>query len=226
MYPERYPSDDMRLSYGAALSLNVSAYFNPGADAMDGSGTDLMIRTGGEVAPVDGLLHIDFTAADEDGLAAALLQRGGDTLSEMPLSGARVDAVFATPYYTPGTEGSYSIAVLDAFGNRHQGSFSVTASQGYNRGRSRRSRYFIPIRRSANRSPWMHRPALTRTIPPLCCWSNGTWMETARSTRRRPRRKRTPSSPPSRARGWSRRGSRILTAPKRWRRRWPCGSIR
>ena len=34
MYPERYPSDDMRLSYGAALSLNVSAYFNPGADAM------------------------------------------------------------------------------------------------------------------------------------------------------------------------------------------------
>ena len=51
----------------------------------------------------------------------------------MPLSGARVDAEFATPYYTPGTEGSYSIAVFDAFGNRHQVSFSVTASQGYNR---------------------------------------------------------------------------------------------
>jgi hypothetical protein len=133
MYPERYPSDDMRLSYGAALSLNVSAYFNPRADAMDSSGTDLVIRTGGEVAPVDGLLHIDFTAADEDGLAAALLQRGGDTIGEMPLSGASVDAVFATPYYTPGTEGSYSIAVFDAFGNRHQVSFSVTASQGYNR---------------------------------------------------------------------------------------------
>jgi len=149
--PDDFPANVMRLSYGAAMSLNTLPYFTtfeprlpppgsrtppdddgsfPPADKPDAAagltavrmgptGDDvpeafltsppardgdsppprddrddiwptLTVHTYGDVDPVDGHIHIDFDAGDNEGLACAVLRLRGNTVGEMPLSGTQV----------------------------------------------------------------------------------------------------------------------------------------
>lgn len=92
----------------------------------------LSILTSGSVAPQNGLLPVQFTAADPNGLAAALLFNG-DLVDEMPLTGTTVNATFRTPYYTPGQANAVRVAVYNTLGDRLEASSSITPLTGYNR---------------------------------------------------------------------------------------------
>jgi hypothetical protein len=132
VFPDTYPDDDTYLSYGDALALSTSRYFNREAAAETAPPT-LNVSTSGDVAPVDGLLQVSFSAADESGLAAAWLLKNGELIGEMPLSGGSVSTAFATPYYDAGEAATFSVAAFDIYGNRSTSAVSITPATGQNR---------------------------------------------------------------------------------------------
>lgn len=132
-HPQQYPSDDIQLSYAAALALNTSRYFNPNRTYTDNTRPALSIRTSGNVTPTNGHLPIQFTASDSSGLSAALLKRNGDTIGELVLSGTTANLAFLTPYYMPGTNDEFTIAVYDTQGNMRSSSVQITPAGGFNR---------------------------------------------------------------------------------------------
>lgn len=130
LYPDRYPSDTVRLSYGEALALNVSRYFNPGAIFTDQTAPAIAFTTAASVATSNGLLRLPFRASDGGGLAGAWLIWKGDLVGEMSLSGTSVTNLFETPYFTAGAATEYKILVFDRQGNRAEmaRTFSVQSS--------------------------------------------------------------------------------------------------
>ena len=118
VYPERYPTEDARLSWADALRLNVHPFFNAEQSRSSDSVPLVTVDGVGNVTPDEGRLRVHFSAADGDGLAVALLWRFGQTIGEMPLSGTQVEADFLTPYYETGSDGNYSVQVYDVQGNR------------------------------------------------------------------------------------------------------------
>lgn len=131
--PELYPDDDVHLSYGSALALNVSRYFNGQRFYTDRVRPVATIHTSGDVDPVNGQVEIHFTATDNRGLAAAFLQLDGERVAELPLEGTEVTHSFITAYYTPDEANSYTITILDAAGNRQNVTTSITPAAGFNR---------------------------------------------------------------------------------------------
>jgi hypothetical protein len=132
-YPQLYPNDDIQLSYAAALALNTSRYFNPERLYTDNTKPTLTIQTAGAVSPVGGLLQVQFSAADTSGLASALLRRNGEVIGEMPLAGNSAAVIFDTPYYTPGQNDEFTVAVYDTQGNQRSTSVNITPNGGFNR---------------------------------------------------------------------------------------------
>ena len=132
IYPNLYPSDDTFLSYGQALALSTSRYFNPVEYAPETNSPAISVSTTGSVVPVNGLLDISFAASDDTGLSCALLLDNGDQIGEMTLSGTSTTSTFETPYYTKGQTDSFTVRVYDVYGNRRDASVSITPTTGYN----------------------------------------------------------------------------------------------
>ncbi|MGE5609441.1 MAG: PA14 domain-containing protein [Bacillota bacterium] len=132
-YPDLYPSDDLRLSYGQAMALSTLPYFTGQSFPIDRTQPGLSVQTTGSVTPVNGLLQIRFSASDTSGLACAMLDRNGEQIDEMSLSGSSATKVFATPYYTPDQADNYAIRVYDKYGNRRTVEVSITPASGGNR---------------------------------------------------------------------------------------------
>lgn len=130
-FPARYPDDLAWLSTAAARILGVSRYF--GGTAGEEVKPTLSIQTSGNKAIANGLLKIDFTAADASGLVGAFLQWNGDRVAEMELSGTAFSGSFMTPYYVPGMAGTFEITVYDIHGNRQNALSSITATGSENR---------------------------------------------------------------------------------------------
>lgn len=118
LYPDRYPSDTVRLSYGEALALNVSRYFNPGVIFTDQTAPSITFTAAASVPTSNGLLRLPFRASDVGGLAGAWLIWKGDLVGEMALSGNSVSNQFEIPYFTTGAATEYKILVFDRQGNR------------------------------------------------------------------------------------------------------------
>jgi hypothetical protein len=133
LYPDRYPTEDARLSWADALRLNVHPFFNAEQSRSSDSVPLVTVDGVGDVTPDGGQLRVHFSAADGDGLAVALLWRFGQTIGEVPLSGTQAEADFLTPYYEPESEGHYSIHVYDVQGNRRVVWFPLRVQQGFNR---------------------------------------------------------------------------------------------
>ncbi len=136
VFPRLYPYNYTRLSYGAALALNVSPYFNVDKPGTDTTKPTMTITTSGARLPVNGLLRISFSASDPGGLSAALLAWKKDfdwvLVDEMVLSGASASRSFATAYYDPGQTNEYSISVFDLQGNRQSAGTTIIPAAGWN----------------------------------------------------------------------------------------------
>jgi len=117
---------------GCGMTLNTSRYFN-GSTAGGSYSTSVNLSTSGAATPVQGTLQLLFTASDNDGLALAWLQRNGDLVGEMALSGTKVSGTFSTPYFTPGTADQYTVTVYDVYGNRASSARTVTPATGTTR---------------------------------------------------------------------------------------------
>jgi len=133
LYPSRYPNEDARLSFGVAMALSTSRYFNVGQAIGDDVRPTISSVSGGSVPPVNGLLPLSFSAQDSSGLASALLYRGGDLVGQLPLSGTSFSATFNTPWYEPGIANSFTVTVYDRFGNRSNFDTTITPAAGFNR---------------------------------------------------------------------------------------------
>jgi len=132
-FPDQFPDDDTQLGQAAALVLNESQYFNASQTVTDSVKPNISIQTSGSVNPISGHLNISFTASDTQALAAALLHRNGDVIGQLVLSGTSISSQFITPFYTPGQNDNYTIAVFDSQGNRRDASASIIVNTGFNR---------------------------------------------------------------------------------------------
>jgi hypothetical protein len=132
-HPDQYSQDDAQLSYAAALVLNTSRYFNPERVYTDNTQPTLTVQTSGSVAPAaSGHLQINFNASDASGLSAAVLRRGGEFIGEMRLSGSGPFS-FTTPFYNPGQNEQYELAVYDTQGNVRSQTVQIAPTQPANR---------------------------------------------------------------------------------------------
>ena len=132
VHPDLYPDDYTYLSYGEALALNVSRFFNVGQYAPEENKPSLSILTAGSTGIVDGQLAVSFSASDDSGLAAAVLMRNGDLIGEMALSGTSVSETFTTPHYVAGQTDNFSVIVCDLYGNRRSADADITPQSGAN----------------------------------------------------------------------------------------------
>ncbi|RYD24352.1 MAG: hypothetical protein EOP88_00470 [Verrucomicrobiaceae bacterium] len=127
-HPSLFTSDHTRLSHAAALVLNTSRYFN--SDVTYTDQTRPTVTVGNPLAEItaDGRLRIHFSAADDTGLASALLHfdTGQDVVGETPLSGNSTDESFVTTYFHPGQSDSFGITVYDTSGNRTYVAFNTS----------------------------------------------------------------------------------------------------
>lgn len=132
LYPDRYPSDYTRISYAAALALNVSRYFNPVKTYTDNTGPTITVDAT-RTTPAAGLLELPFSAVDSSGLAAAWLALNGDLVGEMPLYGTSTNTLFRTAFYNPGAMDKFTISVFDTQGNKRSVDVSLMPKTGFNR---------------------------------------------------------------------------------------------
>lgn len=131
--PERYASDETRLSYANALALSVNRYFSTNTSWSDETKPTVSLLTSGSVAPQNGQLAVSFSASDAGGLACALLRVDGNTVDEMALSGTAASKTFLTPWYTPGTAHEVTVSVWDSQGNLQNATSTVTPLSTANR---------------------------------------------------------------------------------------------
>ncbi len=118
IYPDRYGADYARLSYGNALFLNSSRYFNSGATFTDQAKPTVTLQSPATINTTNGTAHIQFRASDAGGLAAAWLIWKGDLVDEMTLSGTISTQRFETPFFSTGAATEYKVIVIDQQGNR------------------------------------------------------------------------------------------------------------
>lgn len=115
VYPALYPTEHMRLEFGAALYLNYSHKFNRNQRAT--AAPTVSVATTSPASLTNGQLAVSFTATDSDTLALAWLVYAGDRVAEMPLSTTTVTTQFMTPYYELGQSKEYTVVVVDKQGN-------------------------------------------------------------------------------------------------------------
>ena len=123
-----------RYSTGDLCRRRYVAFLRPGDGAVEqpllqprpphaGDGTARLLRCRPPVTidPVDGLLHVAFTASDDTELAAAFITRNGDQVAELALDGTSSSGELEIPYYTAGETYNYKIHVYDVYGKPHHG---------------------------------------------------------------------------------------------------------
>jgi hypothetical protein len=125
MHPDNELFCDTWLSYGNALLLNSSRYFNTALPYVDDVKPTLSAETTSGVTLINGCLPVSFTAQDGGGLALAQLILNGNLVAQMPLSGTNAAETFLTPYYLVGANAAL-IWLFDAAGNKQTVDFSVT----------------------------------------------------------------------------------------------------
>ncbi len=134
LYPNRYPSDDMRLDSGSALQLNYNRFFNNKKVFTEDIPPQVQIQTQNNAVEINGQCGVEFSASDIDSpLAGALLIRDGHVVADMPLSGKVVRATLTTYDYTPNENSEWLVQVFDRQGNRTlSSSVSLTCATGTN----------------------------------------------------------------------------------------------
>lgn len=132
-FPDRYPADLARASYGSLLALSVSRYFNPEGQFTDNIKPALNITTSGAGVLSNGLLRISFTASDDGGLHCALLALDGEMVDEMKLAGTNAAGTFATASFEPAQTNKYTISILDLQGNKQKTDVNLVPVTGANR---------------------------------------------------------------------------------------------
>ncbi|NOT11744.1 MAG: hypothetical protein HOP23_07940 [Methylococcaceae bacterium] len=135
LYPDLYPTDDMRLSGSAAMQLNYNRFFNAGRVFTEDNPPQVNILTQGNVAPVNGQCPVRFSASDTDStLAGALLLKDGMVTADMRLSGKSITTTISTYDYVPGQTNQWSLQVFDTQGNVTLSSgVLLTCATGFNR---------------------------------------------------------------------------------------------
>jgi hypothetical protein len=132
-FPARFTSDDIQLSYVAALTLSVNRYFNPDKVFTTDVPPSLSVLTAaGSATPVNGQLQVAFHATDSAGLSLAWLLRNGNVIGDTILTGTDQTVAFNTPYYSAGTSDTFSVVVYDSQGNRIQKDLALTPRAGFN----------------------------------------------------------------------------------------------
>lgn len=139
IYPELYPANDTFLTYGHALALSTSRYFNT-ATAPEAVRPAVNVSTTGSVTISSGKLTIAFTASDASGLAAAWLLRGGELVAELPLAGTSVNTSFSIAEYDVASAQTFEVVAFDVYGNRQSASSSITPVLGGGAGANRAPR--------------------------------------------------------------------------------------
>jgi hypothetical protein len=127
-YPGRYPADYAWLSYSAAIVLKGSRYFNNAS--LDTSQPIVSVQTSGSVTPVNGLIHLDFSATDDTSLASVFLALNGDWVADMTASGPSFSGSFAVPNYQTGVNNSFTVVAFDTSGNRGEAQTVVVPGVG------------------------------------------------------------------------------------------------
>lgn len=131
MFPDANYNSETRLSYGNALLLNTSRYFNIPSGYSDNTKPNVIAPSTMNVNLTGGHMPVTFTATDSGGLAMAQLILFGDVAAQIPLSGTNVTETFLTPYFESGTNAGL-IWVFDESGNRQtiETAITVNASPG------------------------------------------------------------------------------------------------
>ena len=131
MFPNQYPDDTVSLQRSTAIALNSSRFFQPIQAYTDN--TAPVVQLNGLPSVVNGKVRIQYTATDNQQLAAAILIRDGESREEMALTGVNASVAFETPYFELQKNSDYEIFVYDTSGNSSSTTFqyTVTASSNY-----------------------------------------------------------------------------------------------
>ena len=132
IYPDRYPAEQVRLSYGNALFLNYSRYFNTRTSYTDNGKPAVVIQNPTSINTTNGTAHIQFRTSDAGGLAAAWLIWKGDLVDEMTLSGTVTTQRFETPFFDAGSYTEYKVIVIDQQGNRGEAARNLSVTKAGN----------------------------------------------------------------------------------------------
>jgi hypothetical protein len=137
LYPAQFPTEETRLEYATALALRHSRYLKQCETPwpLPPSGPDnvrpqVTVFTQGTVMPTAGLLAISVQVQDDRALGTLLLDREGDTVGELPLSGTSAALVLRTPFYATQQATQYGVTVLDRAGNRQRVTTTITVAAG------------------------------------------------------------------------------------------------
>lgn len=139
VFPELFPGDETRLEYASALQLRACRYLTlcdpswPSNVSSDTQAPQVAVLTQGTVSPVNGLLEISVTAADDQDLACLILDRAGDRIGEWEIAGRSVSMVLRTPFYAVQTPTEFGVAAVDRRGNRLRVASTITVAAVGNR---------------------------------------------------------------------------------------------
>lgn len=133
LFPGLFPEDDTQLTYGSALAMSTSRYFNASEPYTDTIAPVVNVLTSGAVDPNNGQLEIKFEVTDAGGIASAMLRRNGNQIAELQLTGETVSDSFLTPYFDAGQSDEYAVVVYDRMGNRRTAKVDITVNEGFNR---------------------------------------------------------------------------------------------
>lgn len=113
---------------GQAQVLHNSVYFTHQGTAPERTGPSVTIVS---KDVVDGQLRLTFRVADPSGLGALILQRAGDQIGDMTLSGTSATVTMDTPYFEPFDSSEFAVMVYDRLGNRTRQTFSISTPLGF-----------------------------------------------------------------------------------------------
>lgn len=139
VFPNLFPADETRLAFASAQQLRTSRYVTlcdptwPTSIANDTTPPQITVMTQGTVAPVNGLLEIAVTVSDDQDLACLWLDRAGDRIGELELSGRSASTVLRTPFYAVQTATEFGVSAVDRRGNRLRVTTTITVAAVGNR---------------------------------------------------------------------------------------------
>jgi len=122
-YPKSYSTNYTSLSRSQADALSLSRYFTKSTAET----TKPIVSNPQNPWRANGFLHFPFTASDTSGLAMAYLQRGGNTVGDMKLSGTSGNFVMTIPDKYDSSWTGISLLICDVNGNRSE----ITTTYGF-----------------------------------------------------------------------------------------------
>ena len=129
-YPDLYPNEATLLSWGAALRLDVSHYFNLSLEDNEGP---LVIGKIRSTSPINGKLVFEYYANDPDGLSCMFIYNNFFRKGEKELKGTTDKGILEIYDYTPGVETTFEMWVYDDEGNLTVEDITFTPTNNENR---------------------------------------------------------------------------------------------